>query len=358
MKFGLFGSAQAKRGGPDIDSGVGFRDFIDYNIEAEALGLHSTFLVEHHFTGFGQVSATLNLLTWVAARTTTLRLGTAVMVLPWHHPILLAEQAATIDLLSNGRLDFGVGKGYRHNEFSGFGIPMAEAEGRFQECLDIVLKAWKSETRFDHHGQYWNFENIVVEPPTAQRPHPPIWMGAGGDASIRMVADKGFNLLLDQFASVAEIKHRIALFKSEVEARGRVFDPMSVGVARAFFVAYTPEEKEQALQRRLDARLRQVEIAKAPSGANSDNWRFKSYDDTRANNEDSAIYGSPDEIAEKVDTLRKAGVEYMLINGGGSGGGERGLQSLRRFAREVMPAFGNTNAELPAAAFQKVAASA
>jgi alkanesulfonate monooxygenase SsuD/methylene tetrahydromethanopterin reductase-like flavin-dependent oxidoreductase (luciferase family) len=77
MRFGLFGSAQARRGGPDVDSGQGFRDFIDYNVEAEALGFYSTFLVEHHFTGFGQVSASLNLLTWLGARTRTLRLGTA-----------------------------------------------------------------------------------------------------------------------------------------------------------------------------------------------------------------------------------------------------------------------------------------
>src|SRR6185503_7277848 len=123
MKFGLFGSAQAQRGGADLDSGAGFRDYIDYNVEAEALGYSSSFVVEHHFTGFGQVSASLNLLTWVAARTSTLRLGTAVLVLPWHNPVLLAEQAATIDLLSGGRLEFGVGKGYRHNEFAGFCIP-------------------------------------------------------------------------------------------------------------------------------------------------------------------------------------------------------------------------------------------
>src|SRR5204862_2750067 len=142
MRFGLFGSAQAKRGGPDVDSGAGFREFVENNVEAEALGYHSTFIVEHHFTGFGQISATLNLLTWVGARTTTLRLGTAVIVLAWHNPVLLAEQVATLDLLSGGRVDFGIGKGYRYNEFAGFATPMEDADARFDESLEVMRKAW------------------------------------------------------------------------------------------------------------------------------------------------------------------------------------------------------------------------
>jgi hypothetical protein len=93
---------------------------------------------EHHFTGYGQVSPTLNLLTWLGARTRRLRLGTAVIALPWHNPVLLAEQAATLDLLSRGRLDFGIGKGYRYNEFAGFRVPMEGADARFEECLDLL----------------------------------------------------------------------------------------------------------------------------------------------------------------------------------------------------------------------------
>src|SRR4030088_678177 len=134
--------------------GEGFHDFIEFNVEAEALGYHSTFLVEHHFTGWNQVSATLNLLTWVAARTKTLRVGSAVMVLPWHNPVLLAEQAATLDLLSGGRLDFGVGKGYRYNEFNGFRIPFTDADERFEESVALLLKCWTSEERFSHRGKY------------------------------------------------------------------------------------------------------------------------------------------------------------------------------------------------------------
>ena len=214
MKFGLFGGAQAN-GAPGTPPGQGFRDYVDFAVEAESLGYHSAFVVEHHFTGWTQVSATLNLLTWLAARTTRLRVGTAVMVLPWHNPVLLAEQAATLDLLSSGRLDLGVGKGYRHTEFQGFCVPPEEAEARFDEALGVLIKAWTKTERFSHQGRYWQFDQIVVEPQSAQRPHPPLWMAAGSDASIRKVAERGCNLLLDQYALPDVIAHRIGLYRAD-----------------------------------------------------------------------------------------------------------------------------------------------
>ena len=338
MQFGLFGSAAARRGGPEFDSSEGFRDFIEYNIEAEALGFHSTFVVEHHFTGYGQVSATLNLLTWLGARTRSLRLGTAVIVLPWHNPVLLAEQAATLDLLSGGRLDFGIGKGYRYNEFAGFCVPMEEADARFDEALDIILKSWTAEVPFSHHGRYWQFDNIVVEPPTAQQPHPPIWMGAGGERSIRRVARQGYNLLLGQYASPADVAQSIAIYKDEVQTAGRQFHPMQVGVTRAFFVTDSPAEKEAAMERRLQNRMRQLKLATRPDGT-VHGGPDRATGDPRAVNEVSAIYGNPDEIARRLENLEAAGVGYVLINGGGSGGGARGRESLRRFASELMPSF-------------------
>ena len=338
MQFGLFGSASARRGSPEFDSSEGFRDFIEYNVEAEALGFHSTFVVEHHFTGYGQVSATLNLLTWLGARTHTLRLGTAVLVLPWHNPVLLAEQAATLDLLSGGRLDFGVGKGYRYNEFAGFCVPMEEADARFDECLEVILKAWTADEPFSHRGRYWSYEQIVVEPPTAQKPHPPIWMGAGGERSIRQVAQKGYHVLLGQYAAPEDVARAIEVFKETVEATGRRFDPMQVGVTRAFFVADNQAEKEAALERRLQNRMRQLHLATRPDGT-VHGGPDRATGDPQKVNVRSALYGSPDEIAERLVALRDVGVGYVLLNGGGSGGGERGRQSLRRFARDIMPLF-------------------
>src|SRR2546423_8935739 len=200
MRFGLFGSAAARRPketeAAEFDSSEGFRDFIEYNVEAEALGFRSTFVVEHHFTGYGQVSATINLLTWLGARTKRLRLGTAVIVLPWHNPVLLAEQAATLDLLSGGRLDFGIGKGYRYNEFAGFCVDMDEADARFSECLDVIVKAWTSNEPFSHRGHYWRLRHLICQPYTPPRPPPPIWMGAGGGSSVRPGAARGHHLLL------------------------------------------------------------------------------------------------------------------------------------------------------------------
>jgi len=322
MQFGLFGSAQAKRGGPDDDSGAGFREFVERNIEAEALGYISTFLVEHHFTGFGQVSASLNLLTWIGARTTTLRLGTAVLVLPWHNPVLLAEQVATLDLLSGGRVDFGIGKGYRYNEFAGFCVPMEEAEARFDECVEVMTKAWTSDTPWSHRGTYWQFEDVVVEPPTAQKLHPPVWMGAGSPASIKKVAAQGYNLLLGQYASLEQVSEGITLFKAEVEAQGRTFDPMSVGVTRSMNVLMTAAEYEKAIETRRAARLRTQRLAQRPN--------FK---DTREAAEGGTLYGTPDEIAVKLQALHDVGADYVLLNSPG------GLPSLRCFAQEVMPAF-------------------
>jgi alkanesulfonate monooxygenase SsuD/methylene tetrahydromethanopterin reductase-like flavin-dependent oxidoreductase (luciferase family) len=336
MRFGLFGSATARHGGPDVDSGQGYKQFVDYNVEAEALGYHSTFLVEHHFTGFGQVSASLSLLTWVAAKTKTLRLGTAVLVLPWHNPVLVAEQAATIDLLSGGRLDFGVGKGYRHNEFAGFCVPVEEAEARFNECLDVIVKAWTSKQRFSHHGKYWNFEDIIVEPPTAQKPHPPMWMAAGNPDSIRQVAARGYNLLLDQFASFEAVAERIGIFKAEVEKHGRVFDPLDVGVARAFYVAKDAADKDAALERRMEAQRRLATVSNAPDGTKNRS-SIMAFSDTREASEESALYGTPDEIAAKLQKLRGLGVEYVLLNGGGLVI-DKANDNLSRFAREVMPA--------------------
>jgi alkanesulfonate monooxygenase SsuD/methylene tetrahydromethanopterin reductase-like flavin-dependent oxidoreductase (luciferase family) len=334
MRFGIFGTAQAESAERPGAPGQGFHDFIDLNVEAEALGYESCFLVEHHFTGWNQVSSTLTLLTWLAARTTRLRLGTAVMVLPWHNPVLLAEQAATLDLLSGGRLDFGVGKGYRHSEFTGFSVPLDESEARFAEALDLIIKAWSSTERFSHRGRFWQFEDIVVEPATAQRPHPPIWMAAGSPASIQKVAERGCNLLLDQFASIELTGERIAAFRRAVEARGRAFDAVKIAVARDMFVARTAAEKEAAIVRNAKGHERILAVARWPNRGGGSHILAYAHSPEQALT--SPLIGTAEEVAAKLEALRDVGVDY--VNPLGS------RENLRRFGREIMPAFADSRA--------------
>ena len=340
MQFGLFCSPKADSGASGPETGQGFRDYLDFNIEAEALGFHSSFSVEHHFTGWNQISATPMLLMALAMRTTTLRLGTAVLVLPWHNPVLLAEQGATLDLLSNGRFDFGIGKGYRHSEFKGFAIAPEEAEARFEEALELMTRSFTSRERFSHHGRFWNFDDIVVEPPPAQRPHPPYWVAAGNPHSIKRAGERGFNLILDQYASPETLRERIEIYKSAREAGGRAFNPMQVTVARQLYIARDEADKQEALARQAAYTKRTVDVARAPDGKRDGaaGSHVMAYADKKGATEEHALYGTPDEIAAMLEALQKSKVEYILLTLAG------GQDQLRRFAREIMPTFAGERA--------------
>ncbi|MEH2474497.1 alkanesulfonate monooxygenase SsuD/methylene tetrahydromethanopterin reductase-like flavin-dependent oxidoreductase (luciferase family) [Nitrobacteraceae bacterium AZCC 2161] len=333
MRFGLFGGANALQSDKVTDSQI-YTDFVDYVCEAEELGFDSVFLVEHHFTGMAQISASLNFLTFLAAKTTRMRLGTAVVVLPWHNPVLLAEQVATLDLVSGGRFDFGIGRGYRQNEFDGFGISMDEADERFEENLEVLRKGLGSTERWSHHGKRWKFDNALIEPPTVQKPHPPFWVGAGSDRSIIQAANRGFNLLLDQFGNSETTGHRISTFRNAVESAGGRFDPQSVGLTRALHVAMNDAEREMAHMLRAKFLLGVQQLSASKQKQASSVAVPSSFADTKAATEESALIGTPDEIIRRLKALEAVGVQKVLmLDVGGS------REALRVFAREVMPEF-------------------
>ena len=343
MKFGLFGGATAQNNKQITDSQT-YTSFIDYVCEAEDLGFDSVFLVEHHFTGMDQVSASINLLTYLAARTRKIRLGTAVVVLPWHNPVLLAEQAATLDLLSGGRFDFGIGRGYRSNEFEGFCIPMEEADERYQECVEILKKALGNSDRWSHHGKRWNYDNVVVEPSCVQKPHPPMWLGAHSQKSIEEAAKNGFSLLLDQLTAAPQIGERIGWYRKAVEAQGRTYDPYSVAVTRAYHLAMTPEEREACHRARASFILgaQQASVASAQKRAREAKKDEpargaqlpSTYEGVKAATEVHGLIGTPDEIIRRIQEHRDNGVEYILMMDV-----NWSFEALRTFAKEIMPEF-------------------
>lgn len=329
MKFGLFGGATARRDVETADS-HGYLALMDKVAEAEQLGFHGVFLVEHHFTGIGQVSATLNLLTYMAAKTSTIRLGTAVTILTWHNPVLVAEQAATLDLVSNGRLDFGIGLGYRDAEFDCFCIDKSEAVERFQESLGLILKSWTSDERFSHEGKYYRFKDIIVEPPTYQKPHPPLWSGSGTEESITRCAKSGWNVLFDNFGTFERTEERLNYWRKACEASGRPFDAMEVGLTRAMNLTTSAAETEAALEAR---RKGVTGLYSAFGPLPGLTKQPDSFADPNLATENASLIGEADEVIGRLKTLEEMGFEYILFLI------PNDTEVLRRFAKDVMPAF-------------------
>src|SRR5580765_4968904 len=137
-------------------------DIIDEAIEADRLGMHSAWIGEHHFSTLGVLSCPDLALAFIAARTQRIRLAPAVTVLPLHHPIRVAEQWATLDLLSNGRVDFAAGRGYDSREYLPFNIDFEDNQGIFEEGLELVRTLWAATERISHHGQHYSFDDVRI----------------------------------------------------------------------------------------------------------------------------------------------------------------------------------------------------
>ncbi|MEK9661407.1 MAG: LLM class flavin-dependent oxidoreductase [Alphaproteobacteria bacterium] len=344
MKFGLFGGAQAVPGEVVTEAALGYHEYGDYIRLAEKLGYSSAWLVEHHFTGFSQLSATLNYISYLAGITETIRLGSAVVVVPWHNPILLAEQVATIDQISRGRYDFGVGRGYRATEFEGFGLDMAEAGAIFEESVALLKKSFTTPERWSYKSERWEFNDVIVEPPVVQAPHPPMWVGAGSEASIRKAAREGFNLLLDQISSFEAIGEKVAIYRDELDKNDKPFDPYAIGVTRGLMAANNDTERRDAYELRAKF-ITQVQVLtnKKTEGPRAFNPVGETTD-VDALSDNGAILGSSDEMAERVQRLADLGVRNILLHdlAGRS-------EALQQFAEEVMPHFTGGDAKAAAA---------
>src|SRR5918992_6309219 len=176
---------------------------------AETLGFRNVWLGEHHFSTYGYLSRPLQLAAYIAAKTTRLRVGTAVIVVPLHHPLVIAEEIATLDLLAGGRVDIGLGRGYQHYEFERLGLELDSARARWEEAVDIILKAFGGEP-FTYDGKLYKIPETTIFPQPLQQPHPPIWVTAQSTESIEATVRRGFNVLTGGFGVPIE---RMAEFR-------------------------------------------------------------------------------------------------------------------------------------------------
>ena len=168
MKFGLFIIAPWHE---SLTAPQVLNDSLEQAELADRLGLDEVWLGEHRFSRHGLLSGFFSYAGYIAARTQKVRIGTAVVVLPLHNPILVAEEIAMLDVLSGGRMEVGIGSGYQRQEFDGLGVDMNESRERFREATEVMIKAWTEET-ITFHGKYTNVDNLWVLPKPVQQPHP------------------------------------------------------------------------------------------------------------------------------------------------------------------------------------------
>jgi probable F420-dependent oxidoreductase len=188
---------------------------------AEGLGYDSAWLSEHHFAPDGYSPSPVVIAAAIAMKTKRMRIGTNVLLLPLYHPVRLAEDCATVDILSRGRFELGVGLGYRVNEFAGYGIPYNERAGRTNEGLEIIRRLWEGET-VTFHGKYYHVEGARIEPPPVQRPRPPIWVGGMMKAAAKRVARYGDGVIGSGIRGIYETA------RTEMTALGKDPDQLRV----------------------------------------------------------------------------------------------------------------------------------
>jgi natural product biosynthesis luciferase-like monooxygenase protein len=335
------------------------RKAMDRLASAEALGFDAIWINEHHFHPHGGLFSSLPvILSALAQRTSRVRLGTSVMVLPLHSPIEVAEQLALVDLLSGGRLDVGVGRGVVKYDYDVMGVPFAEGQARTIEALTVLLKAWSTRP-FSHEGQFFHFTDVAIWPLPQQQPHPPIWFSATRTPESFATAGRlGLNLLtLAHLNPMADLAERVRLYRQSLVEAGH--DPTQFRVGSHFHVLVTEHPAEarrlgqEALERHLqrgvdsqaqakDAPIRPEYRALVASGHRVD---IDTFIETGR-----VLIGTPDECVALARRIRdEVGLDSLNCTFSWGGLDDRTVErSLHLFASEVMPrARGEMASRLP-----------
>ncbi|MBW2372579.1 MAG: LLM class flavin-dependent oxidoreductase [Deltaproteobacteria bacterium] len=241
MKFGmlhLFESPGGRSEQQMVDEQVSLME------AAEGYGFDSLWPAEHHFSEYGVCGSPAVNLAAIARTTKKIRLGTGVVVLPFHHPVRVAEDFAMLDQLSGGRVDLGVGRGYQPIEFEGFGVDQTKSREIFDESIEVIRRCW-TEEKLNFEGKHYRFKDLEVRPRPLQDPHPPIWMAALSEETFEKAGRLGFNLLLSPVfgGSLLTAADRIKRYRDTLADNGH--DPSTRQVG-ALVMMYTGKTQEMA----------------------------------------------------------------------------------------------------------------
>src|SRR5687768_476891 len=228
------------------------RDVYEYQLAVIDLVEHSNFdgiwVAEHHFRDYGVLPSVTGMLSYIAGRTERLQLGSGIIVLPLHNPIHVAEEISQLDVISGGRVQFGVGRGYQSIEFRGFKIDLSEARDRFNESLDVLLGLWSHED-FSFEGKFYKVGDVKLEPQPLQRPHPPIKVAAVSPETVTMYAERGLPILADPATPFNRVKEAADTWFNVARQAGHDTANSDLVVMRLVHVAPTLEQAREDLMR-------------------------------------------------------------------------------------------------------------
>jgi alkanesulfonate monooxygenase SsuD/methylene tetrahydromethanopterin reductase-like flavin-dependent oxidoreductase (luciferase family) len=334
VEFGIFDQLPCA---PSQKPAERYRDIIEQCHLADKLGLDSVWLAEYHFSPrFSIMPAPLLAASAIAQCTERVKIGTAVNLLPLHQPVRLAEEVATLDLLSQGRALFGIGRGSNISHYEGLGIPVDEGRPRFIEALDIVLKAW-TEDQLTYEGRFYQVPGVQVVPKPYQQPHPPVYIAANSPDTFPLVGALGHNILVTPLIITrAGVQQRLEVYRQELDKHGH--DPAKVKVIPTLTacVAESRKKAHAILEPTLNNYLSIVR-----QGRSQGAQRALSLTSDDIFN-DFAIAGDPEECIDRITEFKELfGCQgFMLwLNIGGLVPNEEVCRSMRLFAEKVMPRF-------------------
>lgn len=315
---------------------------------ADRLGYDTAWIGEEHFYHFGVCPSPQIMLAALARRTSDIRLGTAISLLPFESPLRKAEDFALLDVISGGRVNFGVGRGSISKHFEGFNVSARESRARYQESLEMIRQAWTGKSAA-YEGEYWSAPEISVSPRPIQKPHPPIWRGTVSVESFEQAGQDGDNAFIIPWVAAPE---------SEMGARHRRYRDIARASghdhvqATAVYMLFIDEDYQAALEKGREESRRYAELITKYTTKHSDDPRFAPGSaafehaeyilSVTDNLEERAIVGTPEMCRKRIHELDEelGGVdEFAFYLHAGARKTEEAKRTLQLFAKEVMPAF-------------------
>ena len=341
VKFGLKPAMGLSLGDGD-DPVAQLNTIIDFSKAAIDCGFHSIWLGQHYFGGSRIRWEVIPTLARLIPEVKGSVVGTCILLLPLHHPVLVAEQVAILDILSGGKFVLGIGLGYRDREFDGFGVPKKERASRFEEALRIITELWtKNHVRFA--GKHFNIEDVTTGTRPVQKPRPPIWIAAHGDKAVRRAARLGDSLMMNPHAAIDTLERQFEIFQDELNQQSKPL-PEEISIRKDIYIGANREATWQEAQTEVP-KLVQGLVAEGQDRELPADDGFGSSKDPEQFIRSRYIVGDPDDCIEQLAAHRdRLRVNHFIFRIACPGGGRNamiekieliGRHVIRHFAKEV-----------------------